>query len=55
MGDTNDSPVKAPTATSPQPKLRDVGAIALEALGKIDTVLAFDLSVMNDYMKSMYE
>ncbi|OQR94075.1 hypothetical protein THRCLA_08255 [Thraustotheca clavata] len=35
------------------PKVRDIGSIALEALGKIDTVLAFELSVMNDHMKTM--
>ncbi|KAF0691978.1 Aste57867_16884 [Aphanomyces stellatus] len=35
------------------PKIRDIGTIALEALGKIDTVLAFELSVMNDFMKSL--
>ncbi|OQR82821.1 hypothetical protein ACHHYP_15466 [Achlya hypogyna] len=35
------------------PKIRDIGTIALEALGKIDTVLAFELSVMNDHMKHL--
>ncbi|ETV70667.1 hypothetical protein, variant 1 [Aphanomyces astaci] len=41
------------TAVSTVPKIRDIGTIALEALGKIDTVLAFELSVMNDHMKAM--
>ncbi|RHY23910.1 hypothetical protein DYB32_009029 [Aphanomyces invadans] len=34
-------------------KIRDIGTIALEALGKIDTVLAFELSLMNDHMKTI--
>ncbi|KDO30820.1 hypothetical protein SPRG_04721 [Saprolegnia parasitica CBS 223.65] len=34
-------------------KLRDIGTIAMEALGKIDTVLAFELSLLNDEMKHM--
>ncbi|CAK4690697.1 hypothetical protein LEN26_008704 [Aphanomyces euteiches] len=41
----------APSASVP--KVRDIGTIALEAIGKIDTVLAFELTVMNDHMKTV--
>jgi len=49
----DDGDAKKPDAQPSLTKKRDVGEIALQALGKIDTVLAFELAVMNDHMKNL--